>query len=73
MHPLPTPLVPPPYHHLPSQVDPEDHDSWFVLVFSPSGGSLEEARTHPCLEYIYDLQYIMAPASTARGHNLSRI
>ena len=26
-------------------MDPEDHDSWFVLVFSPMGGSLEEAHT----------------------------
>ena len=28
----------------PQQVDPDDNDSWFLLVFSPQGGSLAEAR-----------------------------
>ena len=34
-------------------MDPEDHDSWFVLVFSPEGGSLEEARTPAPNTYMY--------------------
>jgi len=37
----------------PFEVDPEDHDSWFVLVFSPEGGSLEEARTPAPNTYMY--------------------
>ena len=70
-------------HRLPSvphQVDPADHDSWFVLVFSPEGGSLEEESTdgfehnttHMCMHMCMCMYMCSQPLLRA-CHRLQRL